>query len=375
MASQDIKSKRYNGIYYRDLSDGDRTYYALVTIDGKSKRFCLGKRSEGINEISAHHTRGDIISKARYGEEALESLPITLAKKKRKELLTFSLVAEKYISSRIISSATKLEYSTITRYLDADGFGLKSIASITISDVQSLQIKLKTEEKAASTVNKYIGFIKSVFNHGINNGIIKGGNPGKAVKNLKENNERQRYLLKDEIEVLLDTVRDNESLLLFCLVALQTGARLDSVLHLQVKDINFDNDSITIKNIKAHKTYTGFFAGELKDVLNTRFKSSVNPNDFLISFNGKKTTDRQIQCRLKPLLDKLFNQGLDAKDSKNRVVIHTFRHTLATHLAIKGAPIHEIMKIMDHANIAETMRYAKFAPDCGKSSIQQLYGS
>jgi site-specific recombinase XerD len=72
-------------------------------------------------------------------------------------------------------------------------------------------------------------------------------------------------------------------------------------------------------------------------------------------------------------LDELFNKGLDKMDSKNRVVIHTFRHTFASHLAINGTPIYTIQKLMNHKDITMTMRYAKLAPDSGKKFVNELY--
>lgn len=370
---KDIKSKKFNGIYYRELLDGDRTYYALVTIAGKSQRFCLGKHSEGVNLTSANQARVDIINKARYGEEALSILPLTLAKKKKKKIVPFSDVAEQYIGSRMLSEATKTEYASILKFIEKTELKAKDIHAITQSDINSIQSRLLNEKRSSSTINKYIGFMKSVFNYGIRHGIVKSVNPVSATKPLKENNERQRYLAKDEVSTLIESVREDQNLLLFCLLGLQTGARLDSILHIQVKDIDFENDTITLHNIKSKKTYKGFFSGELKLILTEQFKGSKNPNDFIITFNGKQTTARQIQCRLKPILDRLFNQGLDSKDSKNRVVIHTLRHTIASHLAIQGTPIHEIKKIMDHSSITETMRYAKLAPDSGKESVKKLW--
>jgi len=65
------------------------------------------------------------------------------------------------------------------------------------------------------------------------------------------------------------------------------------------------------------------------------------------------------QKRLKPILDDLFNQGLELNDSKNRFVIHSLRHTFASALAIKGTPIYTIQKLMNHKDINMTLRYAK----------------
>ena len=53
----------------------------------------------------------------------------------------------------------------------------------------------------------------------------------------------------------------------------------------------------------------------------------------------------------------------------DRVYFHTFRHTFASLLAIKGTPIYTIMKLMDHADINQTIRYAKLSPDSGKDNV------
>jgi site-specific recombinase XerD len=55
-----------------------------------------------------------------------------------------------------------------------------------------------------------------------------------------------------------------------------------------------------------------------------------------------------IQDRLRKIFKTYFNQGLENDDRKNRVVVHTLRHTFASHLAINGTPIYTIQKLMNH---------------------------
>ena len=122
------------------------------------------------------------------------------------------------------------------------------------------------------------------------------------------------------------------------------------------------------------RTYKGFIQTDLIEFLTTNLEK-LKSNDYVISFDEtfKKSTDRQIQSRLKPILDKLFNTELEARDTKNRVVIHTLRHTFASHLAINGISIYQIKELMNHKDIEQTMRYAKLAPDSGKNEVEGLY--
>ena len=89
------------------------------------------------------------------------------------------------------------------------------------------------------------------------------------------------------------------------------------------------------------------------------------PNDKIF-----KTTQ---ELKARTILNDLFNIGIDLEDRKNKVVIHTLRHTFASHLAINGTPIFTIQKLMNHKDIKMTLRYAKLAPDSGKEMVLDLY--
>ena len=91
----------------------------------------------------------------------------------------------------------------------------------------------------------------------------------------------------------------------------------------------------------------------------------MEPNDKIF-----KTTQ---ELKARTILNDLFNIGIDLEDRKNKVVIHTLRHTFASHLAIKGTPIFTIQKLMNHKEITMTLRYAKLAPDSGKEMVLDLY--
>jgi site-specific recombinase XerD len=82
--------------------------------------------------------------------------------------------------------------------------------------------------------------------------------------------------------------------------------------------------------------------------------------------------DTTIQKPIREIFNRLFYKGLKPNDRKNRVVIHTLRHTFASHLAINGTPIFTIQKLMNHKDIKMTMRYSKLSPDSGRDSVAAL---
>ena len=155
--------------------------------------------------------------------------------------------------------------------------------------------------------------------------------------------------------------KEDFALELFVELALSTGARLEGILNIKKKDLSLSTKSVTISDFKTKSTYTGFLSKRALEMINQIY-TALSPNDFLV--NKPKAT---VQNVLQPLLNKFFNQNT------NRVVIHTLRHTFASHLAIKGTPILTIKKLMNHSDINHTLRYAKLMPDSGREMVESLY--
>ena len=213
-----------------------------------------------------------------------------------------------------------------------------------------------------------MGIVRTIFNHAIKNDLIDHISPYK-IELKKPNNKRERFLELIEIELLRKevAVKEDFALGLFIELALCTGARLEGILNIKKKDLSLSTKSVTISDFKTKSTYTGFLSKRALEMINQIY-TALSPNDFLV--NKPKAT---IQNVLQPLLNKLFNQNLDISDATNRVVIHTLRHTFASHLAIKGTPILTIKKLMNHSDINHTLRYAKLMPDSGREMVEGLY--
>ena len=51
---------------------------------------------------------------------------------------------------------------------------------------------------------------------------------------------------------------------------------------------------------------------------------------------------------------------------------HVLRHTFASHLAMRGAPLKAIQELLGHATIQMTMRYAHLAPEVVNETVRLL---
>lgn len=364
-------SKKYDGVYLNPLKNGDTSYYVKYT-NPNTKKFTslkIGLKSQGISEVYCYNKRSEILNQLRLGENPLQ---------KHKEQVMFDTLAQTYLSVLEKTSRSASSYSNEKcRYTIhiKPYFGNKNAASITPEDINTLKELKFSEGKAQGTVKHIFDFISTIFNYAIKNELFNGKNPCKSakIKKIRPNNARERFLDKGEVDVLRNDERilSNPVLNLFVKLSLSTGARIGTIIDIQKKDINIGTRTVMLKNHKTTSTYHGFLNEQLFPDLD--FLKELKPNDYVVSLNSKKIQREYIQYRLRLILTDLFNAGLDKKDSRNRVVVHTLRHSFASILAMNGTPIYRIQKLLDHKDATMTQRYAKLSPDSSFDAVNSMF--
>lgn len=355
------RSKKYNGVYLNYLKNGDITFYfTYKDIDNRLKWEKVGKQSEGITQNLCNQKRIEVLNQIRLGEQ-----PKSISKRKKKNIITLDEISEMYFEHISLKSDCKNSISRYNNHIKPK-FGKKDINSITKKEIEKLQ-KEKAKKLADKTVNHIMQLFGTIYNY-YNGEYKKSYNPASEVKKFKIDNTRDRYLSIDEVEKLLEEIKEDKRLTLFVKLSLCTGGRVSTIVNIKKKDIDLKLGNVNLKNFKTNSTYMGYLDKSTKELLG-EYVQSLSADDCIFNMFGKVV----IQKKLKVIFDKLFNVGLSPNDSKNRVVTHTLRHTFASHLAINGTPPFTIQKLMDHRTIQMTMRYAKLAPDSGKIMIEGLY--
>ena len=358
-----IKTK-FTGVYYRKIKTGDRIFYIKGKLHSKSYLEKVGSSAEGVTAGYASKVRNEKHSISRMGEQS----PMY-----KKPQLTLNDGFEKYleeIEGKGDTRNTKGRYNNHIRPI----LGNELMEEISTEDIKKFVISKKKEVSfktgrvyAPKTINDMVNIISVIYNY---NKISP--NPAHDVKRDNTNDARERYLNEDEIATLLKMIdehpklRKKELIKLFTVLALTTGARLTSVLTITQGDIL--DDKIRIKDHKNHSTYYAALHPSVMGLL----PEALKPTDYLIGSSPKQMHRASMNKMLQPRLNELFNEGLAIEDAKRRVVIHTFRHTFGSLLAINGVGIYTIKKLMNHSDIKMTMRYAKLSPDMGFDAVKSL---
>ena len=354
---------RFTGVFYRETKRGDKVFYIKGKLNGKSYLSKVGSVNEGVTAGYALKVRNEKHSISRMGDKS----PLY-----KEPVLTLNDIATNYFESKANKKDTR---NNKNRYMNhiAEPFGNTLVTEITTEDLEAFvrakqkEVSFKTGRPySPKTINDLINLISVMYN------LAKLPNPARDVKRDNTDDARERYLTEDEIALLLKTIdehprmRKKELIKLFVVLALTTGARLTSVLTITQGDIL--GDKIRIIDHKNDSTYYAALHPSVQALLPKGF----SPIHYIIGGRTGVMHRSSINKMLQPILNELFNEGLAPEDTKRRVVIHTFRHTFGSLLAIAGTPIYTIKKLMNHSDIKMTMRYAKLSPDVGFDAVKNL---
>ena len=375
-----MEKTKHTGVYFRANEDGAKIYYIRYKLKGKQYNEKIGSSKEGITAVYASKLRAKRVSIDRLKEDS----PFAMNDKKMSFDDAFNLYYEKLkINTKDYTTTLKRYENHIKDYLGH--YSLDRIDDNTMENLKKeLLNKINPQTKknySSATINHIFDIIRATYNYINKTKKMNFKNPatGTQIKRQKLDNKRERFLDIDDIKKLFDEVervysgkfKHSDSLDMlktFLMLSFTTGARLSSVTTIRKQDINLATKTILIKNHKTQRTYTGYLHQNYEDFIRDRMLK-LESADYLVSGNKEIMTQPTLNYHLKPILDNLFNDGIGQDDRKSRVVVHTFRHTFASLLAIGGTPIYTIMKLLDHADINQTLRYTKLSPDNGSLNV------
>lgn len=210
-------------------------------------------------------------------------------------------------------------------------------------DLEMIYAFLRTRKELgakAGTLNKFIFFLKAIFNFAFKMGYVQH-NITRELRKYKEPPSRDRVLSEAE-EVLLYSVVP-AWLGDVITIAIQTGMRSSEITNLTWDRIDFDRRFIFLADTKSNRPRVIPLTQTALDTLTRRklisfpyvFRSPRTGRPYVIYANFRKYT--------KGILDDFH--------------FHDLRHTAITRMIQKGLSISAVMKIVGHSSETMTAKY------------------
>ena len=170
------------------------------------------------------------------------------------------------------------------------------------------------------------------------------------VKTPKIKKSTPVVLTKDEINKLFSVIKNKKHLLILKLYY-ASGLRLSEAITLRVKNLDFNEKVIWIRDGKGGKDRMSILSNNLSNELQ-EFCQYKNKDDFIfVNKKGDPLSARSVQ--------KIVERAKGEANIQKDVHIHTLRHSFATHLLEAGIDIRKIQELLGHSDLSTTQIYTK----------------
>jgi integrase len=368
----------------------DRNYVVYFRRDGKPVYEKIGWASEGwtlekvldtLHELKANYRTGagpSTLQEKREQELARKEAERIKAEQLDKESMTFSSLFEIYLKQQ--QSDGKKSWQEEQRFFK--NWIQPVIGNLRLLDIAPIHFeRIKSNMKAGSKRKDWGGLsarsifyclavCRQVFNFARKQDHFHGDNPVSKVKKPTADNRRMRFLTHEEAQRLLDELRAHSVLTYrITLLSLHCGLRFGEIAGLQWQDLNFQDDTILIRNPKNGQTRVAFMTEAVKAMFLEMEPGKARV--FVFQNTGKNERMSQIpDTFMKSVKALKLNDSVD--DSRLKVVFHTCRHSFASWLVADGTDLFTVKELMGHKTLAMTARYSHLAPDTLKKAVKSM---
>ncbi len=276
-----------------------------------------------------------------------------LPEKFRKPSINFSqLLDDALAHSKRNKRSHKTDVPRIARL--KEWFGTHPAEELTPKEIENVLARAAEKEKwAPSTFNHYRSLMSLSYRLGILNRKVSS-NPAHSVTHRREDNNRVRFLTEDEEKKLRKVIEAKwPSHVPELDLAINTGIRKGSEYGLTWDMVDWDRRMLDIprtKNEEAiHVPLNDAAIGALK-VVHARGGGNGRV------FQSEKTGEPLENGR------HWFDDAVVEAKIKN-FRWHDLRHTFASRLRMKGAPLEDIADLLGHKSLTMTRRYAHLGPN------------
>lgn len=232
----------------------------------------------------------------------------------------------------------------------------KCLSEITPDLIEKYRLRRKADGVSLSTINRELACLKTLFGKAIEWEKCET-NPARKVKKFRENGVKERILTIDEMRRLIDAASSGIRPIL--VTALNTGMRKNEILSLRWENIDLLKGYILIEDSKSGRSRKVPMNGQVLEALG----GLKQREEFIFSNAGTGSYIKDVKTAFKGACQRAKIKGLR---------FHDLRHTAASKMIEGGIDLVTVSKILGHASIQMTMRYAHPTPENMRRAVEKL---
>lgn len=162
----------------------------------------------------------------------------------------------------------------------------------------------------------------------------------------KKEKQLPKVISKEKIKQMIDLTENLKHKLIIKLFY-SSGLRLQELINLRRKDIDFERRILNVKKGKGNKDRITLISDNLKLDLLKYYSNNIFKTEYVFEGRNGKYTKKSVQ--------KVLDEA--GKRAKIKVTPHMLRHSFATHLLESGTDIRYIQKLLGHSDLKTTEIY------------------
>lgn len=212
------------------------------------------------------------------------------------------------------------------------------------------------------TINKKVGILKRTF--------VTSGITHEYLMNIKKFKEKTTTFEMVDIELLkairkhalsLHDVFNNLTIKCTILLLIDTGCRVNELIHIEKKNVNLDAQEILLTTTKTKENRVVYIHTDTAHELKKMMAIKTNHKYLLHHI----TLNRPLNYFDIDWLMKHYRKVMGIE----KLHAHMFRHSLASIMLEKGADIKSVQDILGHRNLETTQRYIHSQKDHVKKTF------
>jgi integrase len=239
------------------------------------------------------------------------------------------------------------------------------IGNIPLKDVKPFTLeKIKKNildaGKSPRTLQYVLATFRQAWNTARRDGLVTGETPTRAIKKIKFDNRRVRFLNHKEADTLLSALQEKDALAYsMALLSLHTGLRMGEITNLKWSHIDIERGIIKVMDAKGGKGRAAYMTEAIKKMFNSMKR--LGPESHVFTTAEGEPLKEMPRIFFKVVADLGFNNEIT--DPRHKVIAHTLRHTFASWHVMAGTDIYTLKELLGHSVIQMTERYSHLAPE------------